>query len=122
MIKKFELESYLDKKLAQLSGGTRQKINIVMALMFDSDYLILDEPTTGLDPRALKVLKQIILEKHQAGKTMLISSHILSFVEEVATEVIFLLEGHVHYQGTIEKLKTQTDSGDLEGAIAKLME
>ncbi len=122
LLDRFGLESYLDKKLLHLSGGTRQKINIVMALMFDAEYLILDEPTTGLDPIALKMLKQVIEEQKADGKTILITSHILNFVEEVADEVVFLLEGHIHYQGSIAKLITATNTTNLESAIARLME
>jgi Cu-processing system ATP-binding protein len=122
LLERFKLEPFLDKKLAHLSGGTRQKINLVLALMFDTDYLILDEPTTGLDPRALQSLKKIIGEKKQEGKTILVSSHILSFVEEVCDEIVFLLEGQIHYQGTISELKIRTNSHDLEDAIAQLME
>jgi len=122
LIRLFKLESYLDKKLAHLSGGTRQKINLVLALMFDSPYLILDEPTTGLDPIALQVLKKVLMKFHQDGKTILITSHILSFVEEVADEVIFLLEGKIHFQGRVGELMKQTQSDSLENAIATLME
>lgn len=122
LIRLFKLESYLDKKFAHLSGGTRQKINLVLALMFDSPYLILDEPTTGLDPIALQVLKKVLMKFDQDGKTILITSHILSFVEEVADEVIFLLEGKIQFQGKVAELKKQTQSDSLENAIATLME
>ncbi len=118
----FELDSYLDKKLSTLSGGTRQKINLVLALMFDSPYLILDEPTTGLDPIALQVLKKVLIQFHEQGKTILITSHILSFVEEISDEVVFLLEGKIQFQGKVEELKIQTASSSLEEAIATLME
>lgn len=122
LIKRFGLEPFLDKKLAHLSGGTRQKINIVLALMFDTEYVILDEPTTGLDPRALQELKKLISEEKEAGKTLLITSHIMSFVEEVCDEVVFLLEGQIYFQGDIQELKEKTRSDDLEKAIAALME
>lgn len=122
LIKLFELESYLDKKLSTLSGGTRQKINLVLALMFDTPYLILDEPTTGLDPIALQVLKNVLIQFHEQSKTILITSHILSFVEEVADEVVFLLDGKIQFQGKVDELKNQTNADTLEAAIATLME
>ena len=122
LIKRFALESYLDKNLAHLSGGTRQKINIVIAFMFDTEYLILDEPTTGLDPRALQELKIIISELRAAGKTILVTSHILGFVEDVCDEVVFLLEGKIHFQGKISNLKKDTCTENLEQSIAKLMD
>ncbi len=60
LIKLFKLESFLDKKLGNLSGGTKQKVNLVLTFMFDSSLIILDEPTTGLDPISLIRLKKLI--------------------------------------------------------------
>jgi len=117
----FGLESFLDKKLGNLSGGTKQKVNIVLTFMFDSDLLILDEPTTGLDPISLIHLKEIIQKEKDKGKTILITTHIMSFVEEVADEIVFLLDGVIHFKGSIKSLKAQTNQTDLEHAIAQLM-
>ncbi|NOQ91914.1 MAG: ATP-binding cassette domain-containing protein, partial [Flavobacteriaceae bacterium] len=69
LISLFGLEPFLDKKLGNLSGGTKQKVNIVLTFMFDSDLIILDEPTTGLDPIALIHLKEIIQKEKEKGKT-----------------------------------------------------
>ena len=118
----FGLQHYLDKKLGNLSGGTRQKVNILLTFMFDSAILILDEPTTGLDPIALIQLKELILREKRQGKTILITSHIMSFVEEMADEIVFLLEGNIHFKGPIHLLKKDTGQVDLERAIAALME
>lgn len=116
----FGLEPFLDKKLATLSGGTKQKVNIVLTLMFDSPLLILDEPTTGLDPAALICLKKLIREEKEKGKTILITSHIMQFVEEVADEIIYLLEGSIYFKGSIDELKTNTGQTDFEHAIAAI--
>ena len=121
LIALFGLESFLDKKLGNLSGGTKQKVNIVLTFMFDSDLIILDEPTTGLDPISLIHLKEIIQKEKEKGKTILITTHIMSFVEEVADEIVFLLDGEIYFKGSIENLKTQTNQTDLEHAIAHLM-
>ncbi len=121
LIERFELRPFLNKKIAHLSGGTRQKVNIVLALMFDSDIIILDEPTTGLDPVSLIRIKEIIREKRRAGKTILITSHIMSLVEELADQVVFILDGKIYFKGTVESLKTQTGESDLEHAIAKIL-
>ncbi len=121
LIDLFGLESFLDKKLGNLSGGTKQKVNIVLTFMFDSDLIILDEPTTGLDPISLIHLKEIIQKEKEKGKTILITTHIMSFVEEVADEIVFLLDGEIYFKGSIESLKTQTNQTDLEHAIAHLM-
>jgi len=121
LITLFGLESFLDKKLGNLSGGTKQKVNIVLTFMFDSDLIILDEPTTGLDPISLIHLKEIIQKEKEKGKTILITTHIMSFVEEVADEIVFLLDGEIYFKGSIENLKIQTNQTDLEHAIAHLM-
>ena len=121
LITQFGLEPFLDKKLGNLSGGTKQKVNIVLTFMFDSEIIILDEPTTGLDPIALIHLKEIIQKEKSKGKTILITSHIMSFVEEVADEIVFLLDGEIHFKGSIKDLKKQTEQVDLEHAIANLM-
>tara|TARA_B100000965_G_C19542634_1_gene736288 strand:- start:302 stop:1009 length:708 start_codon:yes stop_codon:yes gene_type:complete len=122
LIEQFGLHPFLDKKLGNLSGGTKQKVNIVLAFMFDSPLLILDEPTTGLDPLALIQLKKLIEEEKAKGKTILVTSHIMSFVEEVADEIVFLLEGKIFFKGSLSTLKEETKQEDLEHAIAKLLE
>ena len=121
LIKLFSLEAFLDKKLGNLSGGTKQKVNIVLTFMFDSEIIILDEPTTGLDPIALIHLKEIIQKEKSKGKTILITSHIMSFVEEVSDEIVFLLDGEIYFKGSITDLKKQTNQADLEHAIANLI-
>lgn len=120
LIDLFGIEQFMDKKLVHLSGGTKQKVNIAIAFMFDSPIYILDEPTSGLDPIALIRLKEIIEEKKQSGKTLLITSHILSFVEEVADYIVYLLEGDIYFQGTLERLKQETGQEDIEKAIASI--
>ena len=116
----FQLEPFLDKKLNTLSGGTKQKVNLVLAFMFDSPVLILDEPTSGLDPASLISLKDHIRKEKQAGKTFLITTHIMQFVEELADHVIYLLEGKIYYSGTLPGLYKKTGQKDLEHAIAAI--
>ncbi|MCP4802497.1 MAG: ABC transporter ATP-binding protein [Bacteroidetes bacterium] len=121
LIELFKLRPFLDKKLGNLSGGTKQKVNIVITFMFDSPLLILDEPTTGLDPISLIRLKDLIKREKDKGKTILITSHIMSFVEEVSDKIVFLLEGHIHFNGTIKELKNKTKQLDFEHAIASIL-
>lgn len=121
LIDAFKINSFLDQKLGNLSGGTRQKVNLVLAFMFNSELIILDEPTTGLDPVSLILLKEIIQKEKQKGKTILITSHIMSFVEEVADEIVFLLDGKIYFKGTVKELKTDTEQENLEQAIAKIL-
>ncbi|MFK7783302.1 ABC transporter ATP-binding protein [Psychroserpens sp.] len=121
LIELFKLNPFLDKKLGTLSGGTKQKVNIVLTFMFDSPLIILDEPTTGLDPISLIRLKDLIQAEKAKGKTILITSHIMSFVEEVSDEIVFLLEGKIYFRGSISELKTKTNQPDFEHAIASIL-
>ncbi len=122
LIELLGLQPFLNKKMANLSGGTRQKVNIVLALMFDSPILILDEPTTGLDPGSMIKLKNLLREQRDQGKTILVTSHIMSFVEDVAEVIIYLLEGVIYFQGTIDELKSMTGQDNVEHAIAVITE
>jgi len=121
LIELFGLNPFLNKKLGNLSGGTKQKVNIVLTFMFDSDLIILDEPTTGLDPIALIYLKDLIRKEREKGKTILITTHIMSVVEELADEIVFLLDGKIYFKGSVPALKTQTNQDNLEHAIAQLI-
>lgn len=122
LIERFKLSPFLSQKLGNLSGGTRQKVNLVLAFMFDSPLIILDEPTSGLDPVSLVKLKELIFEEKKKGKVFLVTTHILSFVEEMSDEIVFLLEGNIYFKGTIDALKTKTGQVDLEHAIANVLE
>lgn len=120
LINLFQLEPFLNKKLSTLSGGTKQKVNIVLAFMFDSPLLVLDEPTTGLDPASLIHLKELIQDEKKKGKTILITSHIMQFVAEMADVIVYLLEGKIYFKGSIATLKSMTEQTDLEHAIAAI--
>lgn len=122
LVHQFKLDKFLDKKLGNLSGGTRQKVNIVLTFMFDNPVIILDEPTAGLDPVSMIQLRKLLAEAKVRGKMILITSHIMSLVEELADEVIFLLEGKIYFQGTLKKLREKTKSVDLEHSIAAILE
>lgn len=120
LIEQFGLGPFLDKKLSTLSGGTKQKVNVVLAFMFDSPLVILDEPTTGLDPQAMIHLRTLIAREKQNGKLILVTSHIMQFVEEIADEIIYLLEGKIYFKGTLEDLQDKTGQINLEHAIASI--
>lgn len=121
LIEFFKLQNFLKEKLGTLSGGTKQKVNLVITFMFDSPLVILDEPTSGLDPISLIRLKELIQREKAKGKTILITSHIMNFVEEIADEIVFLLEGKIYFQGTVSEIKTKTGQKDFEHAIATIL-
>lgn len=121
LITHFGLEPFMKKNLRNLSGGTRQKINLVSALMYDTKVLVLDEPTIGLDPVALLGLKDWIRQERAAGKIILLTTHVLDIVEELADEIVFILEGQVYYRGDQQTLFEKTGTPDVEHAIAQLL-
>ncbi|MFV0530845.1 MAG: ABC transporter ATP-binding protein [Flavobacteriales bacterium] len=121
LIDKFQMESFLNQRVNTLSGGMKQKVNIVSGLMFETPIIIMDEPTTGLDPLTVSTLKDIIFEEKEKGKTILLTSHIMSFVEEVSEELIFLLEGKVHVYSNIERLIKEYKKENLEQTLAQIL-
>lgn len=121
LVSLFSLGEFLNVPLRHLSGGTRQKVNILIAFMFDSPYYILDEPTVGLDPLSLIRFKDMLAEEKAAGKAILMTTHMVHLVEEMADEIVFLLEGIVYFRGSVKALKDQYSGGNLERAIANLL-
>ena len=121
LIGEFKLDGEISKPLRTLSGGTRQKINAVMAFLFSPELLILDEPTAGLDPVASGVLKARIAEERESGTTFILTSHIMSELEELADDVVFLHDGKVEFSGPIAEIKSLTRQNTLERAIAAMM-
>jgi Cu-processing system ATP-binding protein len=122
MMKIFALEGQARKRLKELSGGTRQKVCAAMGLMFDVPLYILDEPTTGLDPLMARRLKDIVHEEKANGKTVIFTSHIMGDIEELADQIVFLLEGKVVFHGSLEELYEKTQVRNAERAIAFLLE
>jgi Cu-processing system ATP-binding protein len=115
----FKLGEILDKRMATLSGGTRQKVSAQLAFMFNPKVLILDEPTAGLDPLATEILKDKISK--EKDKLILITSHILSDLDDVVTHVIYMQEGEIFFKKAIDQLKEDTGKKRLSEAIAHIM-
>ena len=118
LIPAFDLEPEMDKRVGHLSGGTRQKLAAVLAFLFAPDILILDEPTAGLDPVASSRLKDKIGRVRDEGRTVLLTSHLMSEVDELADHLVFLQEGTIRFEGSPEELKSRTGEALLERAIA----
>ncbi len=117
----FELRPPLDKPMRVLSGGTKQKASAVLALLFKPRVLLLDEPSAGLDPIANGRLKDRILIERSKGATVILTSHVMSELEELADEVLFLLEGQVRFRGSLDSIRERTGETRLERAVARLM-
>lgn len=121
LLEKFGIEDKLHAKFAHLSGGTKQKVNIVMCFMSSAPLIIMDEPTTGLDPLSLTILKKMIMVEKEKGNTVVLTSHIMSFVEDVVDDVVFILDGKIYFEGSIEQLRSKHGSRNLEDAIASIL-
>lgn len=121
LAKAFGLEKMLNKQMRTLSGGTTQKVSAVLAFLFKPDVLILDEPTAGLDPLAAEILKEKILEEKENGKLILITSHLLSELDDMVTQIIFMQEGQVHFHKTIPDLLQSTSESKISRAITKIL-
>lgn len=121
LIELFELEKELHKKMRNLSGGNRQKVNLLLGLMYDNPVTILDEPSNGLDPVSYLNLKKFLREESKRNKQILITTHIMSFVEEMADHIVFILEGKIHFEGSPSNLIEMQGGGGLEEAIASIL-
>ena len=121
LINRFDIKPHLKTKLSNLSGGTKQKVNLALALMYDNPIYILDEPTAGLDPLALIELKDILSQLKEKNRIVIITTHIMSLVEELADNIIFLLEGEIHFNGSPKELKNKYNGKNLERSIAKML-
>ena len=104
-----------------LSGGTRQKVSAALAFLFDPAVLILDEPTAGLDPMASELLKEKIISQKEKGKLVLITSHILSELDDLVSRIIYMQEGKLLFHKSIEALRRDTGENKLSKAIARVM-
>lgn len=122
LIELFDLRPELDKRIRTLSGGNRQKLSIVISCMHDPDILIFDEPTSGLDPISSTRFKDFIQSLKENNKTIIIASHILSDIEELADDVALLLEGKIRFSGSIRDLKLKTGQPLLERAIVEVLQ
>ena len=121
LIEVFELQSELDKPLGTLSGGTNQKLSAVIALMYKPQFLLMDEPTAGLDPISRIRLKDLIADARSSGCTVLLTSHVLSEVDELCDHLFWLDEGQIRYSGTAESVRQATGETKLDRALARLM-
>lgn len=121
LINQFELEKIFQKPMRTLSGGTRQKVSAAIAFLFNPAILILDEPTAGLDPLSAEILKEKILAEKKKNKLILITSHILSDLDELTTHIMYMQEGKMQFFKDIETLQEETGEWRLGKAIARIM-
>lgn len=121
LITRFKLNTLMNKRMATLSGGTTQKVSAALAFLFNPEVLILDEPTAGLDPIASEILKDKIKSEKDKGKLILVTSHVLSDLDDLVSEVIYMQDGKLCFHESIEILRENTGEEKLAKAIASIM-
>ncbi len=121
LLEAFDLPKIYDKKMRTLSGGTTQKVSAVLAFLFNPAVIILDEPTAGLDPLATEVLKRKIIQEKNKGKLIIITSHLLSELDDIITEIVFMNEGQVVVHQSVEDLKAQTNTQKISEGIISIL-
>lgn len=121
LLEAFELESIFDKKMRTLSGGTTQKVSAVLAFLFNPNIIILDEPTAGLDPLASEILKNKIIKEKNKGKLIIITSHLLSELDDIVSEIVFMNEGKVIVHQSVEELMTERKTEKISESIISIL-
>jgi Cu-processing system ATP-binding protein len=121
LIEGFGLDKMMNKRMHTLSGGTRQKVSAALAFLFNPKVLILDEPTAGLDPLAVEVIKEKILGEMNQDRIFIITSHVLSDLDELSSHALYLDNGSLIYNDSIALLKEETGEIKLGKAIATIM-
>ncbi len=121
LINAYDIQNLIHKRMRTLSGGTRQKVSACLAFLFNPDVLILDEPTAGLDPLASEILKDKIAYEKEKGKLVIITSHVLSELDDLVTQVMYMQEGRLLFHKNIDSLREETGERKLSRAIANVM-
>ena len=121
LLEAFELKSIFDKKMRTLSGGTTQKVSAVLAFLFNPGIIILDEPTAGLDPLASEILKNKIIKEKNKGKLIIITSHLLSELDDIVSEIVFMNEGKVIVHQSVEELMTERKTEKISESIISIL-
>ena len=117
----FSIQDIREKALGTLSGGTKQKVNATLAFLFNPPILILDEPTAGLDPLSTEILKAKIDREKKKNKLIIVTSHVLSDLEELTTHVAYMQEGNLLFKKDLSTLQQETGEQKLGRAIADIM-
>jgi ABC-2 type transport system ATP-binding protein len=116
----FELEEKQDTVAQELSRGMRQKVAIASAYLHDPKAVLFDEPLTGLDPRGIRTMKDSILQRSRDGAAVVISSHLLSLVEDISTHLLILHRGKRLYFGRIEDARAAFDDLESDASLEEV--
>ena len=103
-LNEFNLIDLMNTKIKKLSKGNRQKIQFIISILHDPDFIILDEPFSGLDPVSVEELENAILKLKNQGKTIIFSSHIMNHVENLCDEILLINHGEALLQGNLKEI------------------
>ncbi|AIZ65512.1 hypothetical protein PK28_18005 (plasmid) [Hymenobacter sp. DG25B] len=117
LFEQYELSGWLDKRLGTLSGGTRQKINAALAFLFSPRIIVLDEPSVGLDPVAVEILKAKVRKCRAQGRLVLLTSHLFAEAEELGDDLLYLRDGQVQLNTPIADFLELTQQPSLGDAV-----
>lgn len=112
-LKKFDLLDRKDSKIEDLSKGNQQKIQFIATILHEPDFIILDEPFSGLDPINTNLLKEIILEMKQKGKVIILSTHLMDFAEKMCDHIALINKGEIILHGSLNKIKEEYGLGNV---------
>ena len=112
VVKICDLSEVYDKAIGKLSKGYRQRVGMAQALLHDPDVIIMDEPTSGLDPNQIRNFVRDTIKELGKNKTILLSTHILQEVEAMCDRVVFISEGQLVFDGTVEEFKKKNSNLD----------
>lgn len=111
---KLDASDWIDKKIQELSKGMQQKIQFISTILHDPEFLILDEPFSGFDPVNAELLKDIILELKNQGKTIILSTHVMSQVEQLCDEIVLINKGKIILEGKVREIKKSFGRNNLK--------
>ncbi|WP_297462921.1 ABC transporter ATP-binding protein [Thermococcus sp.] len=122
LVKAFGIEKYLGEMIGSLSFGTRQKVSLISAMLHDPEVLILDESMNGLDPRSARILRELLMDFREEGKSIVFSTHVLALAETICDRIGVIYNGEIIAEGTVKQLKELAQEESLEDVFLKLTE
>ncbi|WP_297092503.1 ABC transporter ATP-binding protein [Thermococcus sp.] len=121
-VRAFGIEKYLGEMIGSLSFGTKQKVSLISAMLHDPEVLILDEAMNGLDPKSARILRELLLQFREEGRSIVFSTHVLALAETICDRVGVIYNGEIIAEGTVEQLKEFAHEESLEDVFLKLTE
>lgn len=121
LIKELEMEEFIDKRVGKFSRGMKQKVAIARSIVHQPSVMLFDEPSTGLDVSASRLIQDFIKKCKEDNKAIVFSSHSMQEVEKLCDRVIIIHKGKLIEQGTIDQLKAKYKNDDMEDIFVKLI-